>query len=101
VLPDGAVAGGRGLPLQRQPELVDFVRDQYRHCKPLLMLGDAAELLRAAGVPEALLDGDPQLGLFRCEAPRDPALQIDADSVSSFIAALARHRHFEREALGD
>lgn len=101
VLPDGAVADGRGLPLQRQPELVDFVRDQYRHCKPLLMLGDAAELLRAAGVPEALLDGDPQLGLFRCEAPRDPALQIDADSVSSFIAALARHRHFEREALGD
>ncbi|HLO93661.1 MAG TPA: catalase, partial [Burkholderiaceae bacterium] len=101
VLPDGPMADGRGLPLQRQPEIVDFVREQFRHCKPLLLLGDAVELLRAAGVPEPLLDGDPELGLFRCEAPTDPALQIDADSVARFIAALARHRHFEREVPGD
>ncbi len=103
VLPDALAidrhqAGRNAAPLHRQPELVDFVREQFRHGKPMLLLGEAIELLRAAGVPEALLDGDPQQGLYRCEAPRDPALQIDAESVAAFIAGLARHRHFEREA---
>ena len=97
MLPDARSGDGRGLPLQYQTELVDFVRDQYRHGKPLLMLGDAAELLRAAGVPEALLDGDPRLGLFRCERPQDPALLVDAETVNAFIASLGRPRFLARE----
>lgn len=99
VLPDAQSADGRGLPLQHQAELVDFVRDQYRHGKPLLMLGDAAELLRAAGVPEALLDGEPEMGLFRGGPPDDPALRVDADVVGAFIASLGRPRHLAREGL--
>lgn len=97
--PAGPQAAARHAPpLHRQPDVVDFVREQFRHCKPMLLLGEAVELLRAAGVPEALLDGGPRQGLFRCETPDDPALQIDVDSVCAFITSLARHRYFEREA---
>ena len=104
VLPDlrppPATGGGTGLAepaLTRLPAAVDFVKDQFRHCKPMLLLGPCVELLRAAGLPESLLDGDPERGVFRCEAPMDPALLTDADTVSAFIAGLARHRYFNRE----
>ena len=104
VLPDALQidrhqSGRNGMPLHRQADVVDFVREQFRHCKPMLLLGEALELLRAAGAPEALLDGDPQQGLFRCDAKGDPDLQVDAESVAAFIASLARHRPLEREAL--
>lgn len=99
VLPDRQAADGRGLPPPWPAGLVDFVRDQFRHGKPLLMLGDAAGLLRAAGVPETLLDGDPLHGLFRCSPPPDPALLIDPATVGAFITALGRPRTAAREDL--
>jgi catalase len=89
VLPSGAAAVeallGQGLAM-------DFVRDQYRHCKPILVLGGADALLRKQSIARALPSGDADPGLVFGE-PDDVATASDA-----FVDALGRHRHFERES---
>jgi catalase len=69
---------------------LEFVKDQYRHCKPLLVVGQGADLLKKAGIPMTLPSGE-----------RDPGLVVSGDegeaAIDAFIQALARHRHFERE----
>ncbi|HEV6966920.1 catalase [Roseateles sp.] len=86
VLPDGEAGVDM---LGRNGHSFEFVRDQYRHCKPILALGAGEGLLRAAGVSASLPSG-----------AADPGIVIDKDAdsgVEAFISALARHRHFERE----
>jgi catalase len=70
---------------------LEFLKDQYRHCKPILALGAGAALLSNAGIPQSLPTGKKDPGLV--------ARSGDLDSTANaFIAALARHRHFERES---
>ncbi|HEY2401410.1 MAG TPA: catalase [Steroidobacteraceae bacterium] len=69
----------------------EFLKDQYRHCKPMLFLGAADSLLEAAGIPTALQSGEEDAGLLQFgDEEREAAL-------SAFIGALASHRHFARE----
>jgi catalase len=96
VLPAGDAAVGT---LSRVGQAMDFVKDQYRHCKSILVLGNSTALLDAAGIKPQLPDGSADPGIFICPPPdgTDPALRTDAETVVSFIAGIARHRHFERE----
>jgi catalase len=94
VLWDAAVVAGapfRQGPL-RDARVIEFLRDQYRHGKPLLVLGDASALLAAAGIPATLPDGRPDPGLVVADAAKSVDGALDA-----FVAALGRHRVFERE----
>jgi catalase len=95
VLFDAAVvAGGKttgsGDSFARDGRVMEFIKDQYRHCKPLLVLGEGRELLQRAGIPFATGD-----------APADPGLIVESTVTppvaDAFLAAIARHRHFERE----
>ena len=86
VVPDGA-AGGEALAAAG-PAL-EFLKDQYRHCKPILALGAAPALLRAAGIPDALPSGSP--------IPACSTGEAGEAIVEAFLGALAQHRHFERE----
>ena len=65
---------------------VEFVRDAFRHCKAILAVGAAEELLAEAGISRD--DDDPAL------------LMVDANGakrgLESFIAALANHRNWDR-----
>ena len=70
---------------------LEFVKDQYRHCKTILALGDSAEILSRAGIPLTLPSGDADPGLL-IEGQEG----VDA-STESFIAAIGRHRHVERD----
>ena len=45
--------------LAKDARAVDFVKEQYRHCKPILVLGAGERLLQEAGIPRALPSGDP------------------------------------------
>jgi catalase len=87
VLPDG---NGSSKAPGADGHVLEFIKDQYRHCKPLLVLGNATTLLTKTGIPSALPSGEP-----------DPGLIIGADGdtqvIDDFIAALGQHRHFERE----
>jgi catalase len=83
VIPDGELAAAA---LRELGHAVDFVKDQYRHCKAMLVLGTGRALLEKAGIP---LDGD------------DPALILapggkEAAATRLFIEAIARHRNWDR-----
>ncbi len=67
-------------------QAVEFVRDTFRHCKAILAIGAAQELLAEAGVmPNA---DDPAL------------LVVEGNAVpkgtKDFIAAIAKHRNWDR-----
>jgi catalase len=86
VLPDGTRAVEA---LRADGRTLEFIKDQYRHCKPILAVGAGARLLEACGIDTALLGGKP-----------DPGVITTADAgnaIDGFIKAIARHRHFERE----
>jgi catalase len=70
---------------------LEFVKDQYRHCKTILALGDSSRILGKAGIPLTLSSGDA-----------DPGLLVEGQegteaNPQSFIAAVGRHRHAERD----
>jgi catalase len=68
---------------------LEFVKDQYRHCKPILAVGAGRALLEAAGVMPESSGIDSDEGLI---------LAADAEAAADdFILAIAKHRHFVRE----
>ena len=83
VLPDGREAIRRW---RRSGTPLEFVRDQYRHCKPIVVLGTNTALLEAAAIPLALENGE-----------RDPGLLANV-SPEAFAKAVAAHRYFQRES---
>jgi catalase len=88
------VAGGPEVEqvLRAEGRVLEFLKDQYRHCKPMLMLGESAELLDTARIPQMLLSGEPDPGVILAGA------DSDADALQRFIDALARHRVLERDS---
>lgn len=85
VLPDGEAAVA---VLAKNGRALEFLKDQYRHCKPILVIGAAVQLLEATGVPPTLPNDQP-----------DPGLIIGAASdVDAFVKAIAKHRHYQRES---
>ena len=88
IVPDGAASVEA---LARNAHAIDFVREQYRHCKPVLVLGAGEGLLDKAMVPKVLPDGSADPGLvIGAAAGADAALD-------KFKLALAGHRAFARE----
>jgi len=59
-------------------QALEFIKDQYRHCKPILMLGAGRKVVEGAGV---------------LVAKEDWAL---ANDVKAFIGAVGRHRNWDR-----
>jgi catalase len=83
VIPDGAESTDT---LASLGHAVEFVKDQYRHCKAILALGTGRALLEKAMIP---LEAD------------DPALILagpgkGAASMKAFMAAIAKHRNWDR-----
>lgn len=90
VLPDGAEAVAA---LAQDGHTAEFVKDQFRHCKTILVLGASTALLTKAGVPAAMDKSQAQGGTGLIIADGAQA----ASAIPTFIAALAKHRHFGRE----
>ncbi|MDI1310347.1 MAG: catalase [Methylotenera sp.] len=68
---------------------VEFLRDQYRHCKPILLLGDAHILLEKADINLTLPNGEVDTSLI---------VTNDWDAgIMKFITALGQPRDFTRE----
>ena len=86
VLPDGQkgvdVLLGLGQALE-YPALT------WRHGKTLLALGAGRALIEKAGVPTTLGDGTPDPGVLLGNG--------DDKTIQAFIAAVAKHRHPQRE----
>jgi catalase len=88
VLPGGTAAVGA---LSLEGRALEFVKDQYRHCKTILALGESTKILTTAGIALALPSGEPDPGLL---IEGQEGSDVDAQS---FIAAIGLHRHVERD----
>ncbi len=88
------VLDGPAASLCDSGQAVEFLKDQYRHCKPILLLDGARSLLPKLGLPQPSadgpVDGDPALLAYGGEEV-EPAL-------AAFVAALSQHRNFARES---
>jgi catalase len=87
ILPDIAAAADTGAP----GHTLEFLKDQYRHCKTILAIGSAAQLLEEGQIPVTLPSGKADPGILTVEVDG-----IEA-GLQGFISAVARHRHFERQ----
>ena len=87
------VPGGREAikTLGNQGHAAEFVKEQYRHCKPILVLGAGQDLVENAGIPLTLTTGDPDPGML-CF----PDEHVE-EALAQFVEAIAKHRHFARE----
>ncbi|HYX38399.1 MAG TPA: catalase [Oligoflexus sp.] len=88
-----AVPGGKAavITLGNVGHALEFIKDQYRHAKPILALAEGADLVENAGAPAMLPSGE-----------KDPGMLVErkasvTDVLADFIKAIARHRHHERE----
>jgi catalase len=88
VLPDGD--DGVAL-LASYGQTNEFVINQYRHGKTILVLGASRALTNRAGIPALLVSGDVDPGLLFAEADKAEATN------AAFISAIGKHRHPERE----
>jgi catalase len=94
VLYDAVVLPAGRACVERLVELgqaLEFVKDQYRHCKTILALGEATALLQRAGIPTALPSGEADPGVLTFDDGGDGnGLYV------AFATAVAKHRHFAR-----
>ena len=94
VLYDAAVVPGGRVAVDQLAHVghaLEFLKDQYRHCKPILAVGKAADLMEGAGIPAALPSGEPDPGVILVPDPER------TDPLPQFVEAIAKHRHFARE----
>ena len=90
VIPEGTHVGQR---LGVDGRTVEFVKDQYRHCKPMLVFGAAAELLQKVGIPETLPSGAADPGLIVAKASGvDSAIRGVCDRFGQTSSFRARDR---------
>ena len=87
LVPGGAACA---QALLRDGQAAHFVLEAYKHCKPICLIGESAELLAAVGVGEA--DQPVPAGVVIGTNEPTTRLQMAQD----FIAAIARHRHWGR-----
>jgi catalase len=88
-----AVPGGHDAveKLGNMGHALEFIKDSYRHCKPILAIGAGSALLDSAGASESLMSGEKDPGILGFQ-------QGEAqEALKAFIAAIAKHRHFVRE----
>ncbi len=87
VLPDGEAAVAA---LAKDGHTMEFIKDQYRHGKTLLVLGASRALIAKAGVPAELPDGQPDPGLMFADGSA-------GDVLDAFVKAVGGPRHTARE----
>lgn len=71
--------------------VMEFIKDQFRHAKPILGIGTGTSLLENAGVSKVLPSGERDSGVIA-----DDDLDLET-SIEEFIEAIGKHRHFERQ----
>ncbi len=88
-----AVPGGKTaiITLGNVGQVMEFLKDQYRHAKPILALAEGTDLIENAGCAAVLPSGKKDPGVL---ADRKASA---TDVLPDFIKALAKHRHHERE----
>ena len=89
---DAVVIDASANALAKVGQAVEFVKEQFRHCKAMLVVGDASALLAAAGIgPEAR---PSDAGFIQADAAGAATRRV----LEASTQAVGRHKHYEREA---
>ncbi|MGI4812392.1 MAG: catalase [Janthinobacterium lividum] len=89
VLPDGEAGV---MALAQDGHTLEFLKDQYRHCKTILVLGASKSFTDQLGISATLPSGEEDTGLLFAKGS-------DAKAASqAFIAAIAMHKHTVRDS---
>src|SRR5690606_1884345 len=86
LVPAGAAAA---QALMKDGNAVHFVLEAFRHGKPLCLIGESAEILRAAGLAG---EDPPPAGVIL--GTNEPTTRLQM--AQEFIAAIGKHRHWSR-----
>ena len=86
VLPHGAEAIEM---LARDGHTMEYVKDQFRHCKTILALGSGRSLLEKAGI---MAGGEDDPGILLV------GINEAEQAAPKFVAAIAAHRHPSRDS---
>jgi catalase len=79
--------------LAADPTVAEFVRDQYRHCKPILALDAATAVIDKAELPDMLPNGEEDFSLVVEEGGKLTS------HLAQFVKALAGPRELRREMM--
>ena len=79
------------MGLTRDPAALEFVSEAYKHAKALAASGAGAQLFEAAGVFKAADRQDEAIIVAKGGASEEMA--------SQFVAAIAKHRNWQREKM--
>jgi catalase len=71
--------------------VLEFIGQQYRHCKPILVLGNGRAVAERAGVKLVLPSGELDSGVLYFQDDNF------GEVLPHFVEAIAAHRHFARE----
>jgi len=86
-----ALPAGAASALMSNGLALEFIREQYRHCKPMLVAEESLQLLELAGV-KAGSDGAPVEGIVI--GNRDKPIEA---VFAEFLEAIAAHRALSRD----
>jgi catalase len=92
VLPEGPDAVDT---LSNEGQVLEFLKDQYRHCKPILVLGASSEILEKAGIPATLPSGAEDAGLLQFDVAEGSDI---SKAAAAFMVSIGKHRFFERQS---
>jgi catalase len=79
-------------------DAVHFVLEAYKHCKAICTVGEGVQLLSTLGIAADTQQADAPAGVVVAATPvtnmgdASAAAQVASD----FIAAIAKHRHWDR-----
>lgn len=88
--------------LKTQGDAIHFVNEAFRHCKPLGATGEGVDLLKVANLPDIQFAGqesaDKIIPVISDKGVVTAVSEGDRKSFNdSFVAAIAQHRHWDRE----
>ncbi len=91
------VPGGSHINnLQKQGDAMHFIKEAYKHCKPIGLTGEATKLVEAAGLKTVKISENDQVTSSK------GIVTMGADSkfdrfLDEFKTAILKHRHWDRE----
>jgi catalase len=86
IIPDGESAAQQ---LSGSGQAIEFLQNQYRHCKTIMVLGAGSKVLQEAGINATLPSGEPDPGVI---------LGLPGKAgTERFVNALSQHRHMARD----
>lgn len=90
------IPGGKHISnMKKQGDVLHFINEAFKHCKPIAASGEAIDLLAQSGISGVDLSSDgvkDDMGVVS-----DRNLQQPDDFIKQFVAAIVAHRHWTRE----